>query len=212
MSIKNKDGSVYKLRGPNPLLMDQIEWDKAHVRLINVTWKSEIVNDARNPIEASKINIVNIRDELGLKDNPKTKIVPAKDFLKEAQAPIETSELKTPETVLNVDSKLARILRERGVEFFCIPVVNYEKITDELYDNSYMNPIYGEKYLFDALIIDQSDLQLQYWCVLPMLKNSIVLRKNKEGGERWWRILAVEEKTGGYLVICNISDVNPDFS
>jgi hypothetical protein len=66
--------------------------------------------------------------------------------------------------------------------------------------------------MFDAVIVDQSDLQLQLWCVKDISKDSIIYRKLNQGGERWWRIQHTEPKTGGYLCVCGISDLNPDFS
>ena len=79
MVIKNKDGTTYLLRGPNPLLEKQADWDKKSVKLINLGVQSETIS----PIEEVKSNIVNIRDELNLIDNPKTKAVRASDFIKE---------------------------------------------------------------------------------------------------------------------------------
>jgi hypothetical protein len=86
--------------------------------------------------------------------------------------------------------------------------------TDGFYGDSYDTPVYGEQYVFDAVIIEESDFQLQFWCVRAITVGSIIHRKSKEkeGGERWWRIDQVESKTGGFLAIANISDLNPDFS
>lgn len=222
MAIKNKDGTIYKLRGPNPLMTDQTEWDRQKVRLHNFGWKSEVVQDERNPVKEAAANVLNIRDELKLKDNPKT--LTAKEFLKEineppvavADVPVETApvveEPKEEEVVLNVEPKLARLLKQRGVEFYCAPAVGERKHTDSLYGSSYETTVYGDQFVFDGVVIDHSDLQLQFWCVRAVTKNSVVLRKIKEGGERWWRVIEVEPKTGGYLVLCVTSDSNPDFS
>lgn len=226
MTIKNKDGTIYKLRGPNPLLEKQSEWDKNATKLINLGSKrSEIVEDERNPVEEQKKNVINIREELKLQDNPK--VIRAKEFIEEITAAPEKIETPVVQTIpqmpppstkvldtieINVDPKLARILKEHGVEFFCAPVVGVKKHVDSLYGTSYETMTYGDQFLFDAVLIDESDLQIQFWCIRPIAKNSVVLRKVAEGGERWWRVNSVEEKTGGYLVLCVISDSNPDFS
>jgi hypothetical protein len=101
---------------------------------------------------------------------------------------------------------------ERGVEYFCSPVIAYKEIVDELYGTSYKTPKYGTKFLFDAIIVDQSDLQLQIWCVKDIKKDSIIYRKNQQGGERWWRINQTEARSGGFLCLASISDINPDFT
>lgn len=217
MAIKDKDGSVYRLRGPNPLLKDQKEWDLARIRLINLGWKETIVEDKRSPIQEAKMHSIDIGEELGLKENPKGKVVPAKEFISEIAQPVKQSP-KIEEPVLdepvqiNVDPRMARILKERGVEYYCAPCIGYKTHTDNLYGDSYKTSVYGEQYMFDAIVIDQSDFQLQFWCVKAINKDSIAFKKDKEGGERWWRVLDVEPKTGGYLVRLNVSDSNPDFS
>jgi hypothetical protein len=231
MAIKDKDGGVYKLRGPNPLLKNQSEWDASKIRLINLGWKDEIIEDERNPIEEIKKNSIDIGKELNLEENPpevaKGKVVPAKDFIKEIVEPdpkpiMKPVEVVKPEPVvmpeedkpvqINVDARMARILKERGVEYFCAPCVGFKTHMDDFYGDSYKTPVYGEKYVFDAIVVAESDLQLQFWCVKHISVNSIVYRKVKDGGERWWRIQEVEPKTGGFLARAMISDLNPDFS
>jgi len=222
MAIKDKDGKVYKLRGPNPLMKDQKEWDTKKTKLINVGWDSEVVEDERNPVKKFKsdFNVVEISDELGLMPNKEaTAVVPPKEFIKDIQESQIEVIVEEPEkapkpekvTTLDVDPRLARILRERGVEYFCAPAVGKKLHTDDLYDIRYHTIQYGDKYTFDAIIVDQSDLQLQFWCARPITIESIIYRKIKEGGERWWRVNDIEAKTGGYLVLANPSDTNPDF-
>jgi hypothetical protein len=221
MAIKDRDGNVYKLRGPNPLCKDRSDWDKTKIKLINLKdIKTEIIHDENNPLKKAKQNIVNISERLGLFEGPEeSKIIPPQEFMEEAAAVaieeplIENSfNSPTPGVTINVNENVARILQERGVECHCVPVIGYKKIVDDLYGSSYSTPKYGTQFLFDAIIIDQSDLQLQIWCIKELTKDSIIHRKNKQGGERWWRVTDIEPKTGGFLCLASISDVNPDFS
>ncbi len=227
MAIKGKDGNVYKLRGPNPLTKDMANWDQSSVKLINLGWKSEVVNDERNPVKQASDNIVNISQELNLYEGPEeTHSIPARVFLNEMEATIDKAPVTVTPSIeievieppvdepisIDVDHKVARILQERGVEYYCAPVIGYKKFVDDLYGTSYESPKYGTSFIFDAVVIDFTDLELQFWCVKDVTKDSIVYRKNSQGGERWWRIEAVEAKTGGYLCNCTISDLNPDFS
>lgn len=223
MAIKDRDGKVYVLRGPNPLLNEQQEWDKSRVRFFNIGVRvREVINDARNPVEAFNENVIDIGKELNLKKSepePRAKIVPAKKFIEEIQSepviekqitPVE--EIKPEPIVLNVDQKTARLLKERGVEYYCAPALGRQIHRDDFYDNSYSTINYGEKFVFDAIIVDESDFELQFWCIKPITVDSIVYRKIQKGGERWWRIKESEPKSGGYLLRAITSDSNPDFT
>jgi hypothetical protein len=219
MALKNRDGTVYQLRGPNPLMQNQDEWDKTKIKLFNMGYKSEVIVDASNPIREFEENVVDIGKELKLTTN-KTKIIPAKQFIKEiaetspAKEPLKPFEIQLdPQpVVLNVDHRMARLLKERGAEFFCAPCIGQKTHTDTLYGSSYKTSIYGDKFIFDAIEIDRSDLQIQFWCTKELAKHSVVLRKDKEGGERWWCVDELEPKSGGFLVLGNVSELNPDFS
>lgn len=225
MSIKDKDGNVYRLRGPNPLVKNRSDWDKNYIKLINIgKWKSEVLED-KNKEEAS---IPDIAKTLNLYEGPEppVKTIPANEFLKEVteveQIKEPTLEIKQEEkqeekqeqktAIINVPEILAQAIRDRGVEYYCAPVIGENKFTDDLYGSTYKTNKYGNKFLFDAIVIDQSDLQLQFWCLKDLTKNSIVYKKNQQGGERWWRITDSEPKTGGFICLATVSDMNPDFS
>lgn len=219
MAIRDKHGNVFKLRGPNPLVKDMADWDKSAIKLINLGWKSVIVENKRDDHVP---NVVNISDKLDLYEGEdRTKAIDPREFIKEISEPdpepqpvFVAAAVPEPEPTtvsINVDDRTAKILKERGVEYYCSPVVGTKRVTDELYGSYYNVLVYGEQFMFDAVIIDQSDLQLQFWCVKPLTQSSVVYRKNSQGGERWWKVDNIEPKTGGFLCLCVISDVNPSF-
>ena len=225
MAIKDKDGNVYKLRGPNPLMRNQQEWDRSKLKFINMGSTTEIVEDARNPVKKFKteFNVVDIGEKLDLKPNKEANLVKAKDFIEEIAEPEEKvaivappkeepQEIKEGPVEFDVNPHLADIMKQRGVEFYCAPVIGHKQHVDELYDNSYKTFKYGEKSIFDAIVIDMSDFELQFWCVRPISEDSIIHPKTREKGQRWWRVREVEPKTGGYLCKAITSDSNPDFS
>ena len=214
MAIKDKDGNVYKLRGPNPLVKNRSDWDRSKMKLINMgEWKSETIED-HSTTKYEKENTIDIAEELDLFEGPEQpKSVSASNFIQElAQQEPEIKSEPIPEVTINVDRQLARVFKERGVEYYCAPVIGKNNYVDDLYGETYSTLKYGDKFLFDAVIIDQSDLQLQFWCVKHITKDSVVYRKHQHGGERWWRVNSLESKTGGYLCLAHISDVNPDFT
>lgn len=246
MAIKDKDGNVYKLRGPNPLMKTQQEWDRAKLNFINMgRHDSEVVEDERNPIDKFKedFNVLNIGEELNLKSNKEaTAVVPTKEFIDEISQEPEVAEVednveelvrreavepveelvrraavepvveKPKQVTLDVHPSLAKILNQRGAEYYCAPAMGKKRHVDDLYDNSYYTTQYGDQFVFDAVVLDMSDLQLQFWCVKPITVDSIVHPKTKEKGQRWWRITESEPKTGGYICRAITSDTNPDFS
>ena len=220
MAIKDKEGKVYTLRGPNPLMNDQKEWDKSRIKLFNMRVRhEEVVTDLRNPVEALNATVADIGQDLKLNAKEKrAKTIEPRKFIEEIrempkEEPPQIFRMPEPETpVLNVDPKMARILKERGVEYYCAPAIGRKTFTDDFYGSTYDAIEYGDKFVFDAVIIDQSDLELQFWCIKPVTAQSVVYRKIKQGGERWWRINDVEQKTGGWLAKAITSDSNPDFS
>jgi hypothetical protein len=226
MAIKDKDGKVYKLRGPNPLVKEMATWDQTAIKLINIgeQVEVEIIHDTGSPVQFMKDNVINIKKELDLFEGPeKSKIIAPQEFIKnivrtepEIVAPIEIviekPVVENKPVTLDVDEKIAKIFKDRGVEYFCAPVIGHDTFRDDFYGSSYNTPKFGKQIMFDAVIVDQSDLQLQFWCIKDISKDSIVYRKLNQGGERWWRVQHTEPKTGGYLCVCGVSDINPDFS
>src|SRR4051812_41372027 len=109
MTIKNRDGSVFKLRGPNPIMAQQSEWDRSKMRVLNLAWNSEVVEDKRNPIREMKKQVIDVAEVIGfeepIKPEPKPKVVPAKNFIKEITSAIEP-------VVIEADSKMERLLSE----------------------------------------------------------------------------------------------------
>ena len=199
MVIYNSQGDVYKLRGPNPLMIQQQDWDKSKVRFINMFHKAEIVEDNKVP------NVITLNPKSALKATS----VSAKQFLDEIQTlpePISVEPKQEP-----VDA-LQKLFDAKGVKYFCAPVIGLKEHTDSLYGETYQTMQYGDKYLFDALIFDQTDLELKFWCIRPITVNSIVYRKVKEGGERWWRVVDVSPKEGGQIISAIPSEISPDFS
>ena len=234
MAIRDKDGKVYKLRGPNPLMNDQnLDWDKSKLVLYNFSWNSECVKDPLSP-EARFLKEhpkTDIGEELGLR--PNAEWIPPFEFVNElkatrptavveeipeefpaveepeVQVPLPKDEMPEAPKEFNVSSQVARIFHERGMEFHCAPVYQVA-MKDDLYGTEYKMNRYGNKFVFDGVIVEENDLELVYWCVKEMTKGSVIMPKARES--RWWRVEEIEPRTGGFLVKALPSDVNPDFS
>lgn len=202
MTIKDKNGKIYTLRGPNPLLNDQTEWDKNKVILHN--FGNAEIQSAPAPIQENIVVVPPVKQE--------AKFIPAQTFIEE----IKSEPKKLPVEEIKPEPKIdpvAKILKEKGIQYYCAPITGYKEHHDELYGSQYTTPIYGEQFIFPAIVIDQSDLQIQIWCQKELTDNSIIFQKIKEGvwEQRWWKIKETEPKSGGYLVIGVVSDINPSF-
>jgi len=83
------------------------------------------------------------------------------------------------------------------VQFHCLPLISPGQ--------------YGTKFVFDGADVEQSDFQYMFWSQQQLTTGSIVYPKTMH--KRWWR---VEQQSpyerGGFLTLCNISTICPDFS
>jgi hypothetical protein len=179
MTIKKKDGSIYKLRGPNPLMKEQDLWDKNEFILHNMKGFRQTLADNTevNPI-ASDFN----HGQTTVIITPKKEEEPA-----EEQMPTNV--------------------------FHCLPAI-IRRHTDTLYNESYSTVKYDAPFTFEALVVDQSDLALQFWTSAvaadKITEGSVVYPKNTE--KRWWRVQdRAVSWAGGYLMTAMPSDFQPAF-
>lgn len=192
MALKNKDGTIFKLRGPNPLMNQQQFWDRGKVTLINMVF-SEVTNaDTRRTPEK-------VFREYHAQPEPQQEPVSNVGVLPRPQ----------PKPKIQVDSDTAQLLRDHKVIFLCLPVEECVH-KDELYNEKYSTYQYGEKTSFAGIIVAEGDLSIQFWTDRGLMENSIVYPQTKSA--RWWRVTSSEPRSGGYFCAGVASDVNPSFS
>jgi hypothetical protein len=224
MAIRDKDGNIYKLRGPNPKMRDQSQWAKDRIVYINMDFgkTTEIVSDERNPIEKFKTNynVLDVGEELNLVPNEEfdsnVAVIPREQNT-DPPPPIDAMEQETPVerdpnqqvNITGVDEKMKRALQRNMIEFRCAPAIRKE-YTDALYGETKIKTTYGNKFVFDGIIIAQNTFEIQFFSFKPITFGSIVFPVNQD--KQWWRIEDVTPRTGGYVCKGMVSDVNPDFS
>ena len=172
MAIKDKDGNIYRLRGPNPLVANKSEWDIKDAKLINLKFKSEIQKDEKtNPVVEFKEKVVDIAKEINLK--PEGKNINSIDFINEIkESNIEKANIvKLPKS--NVESptetdNINKLLNEKGDNYHCVPAISETEHTDTLYGYTRKTTNYGETFVFRGIVIDRSDLQLQIWTTMKL--------------------------------------------
>ena len=207
MVVYNKDGSVYKLRGPNPIAKTQAVWKKGDYKLHNLKWKSILFPD-----KGSNVNL--FKTDFDIK---------GKSF---APIPIEIEEEEPiQEPVIDMEPEILEeepisreeynYIEQHKVVFICLPAI-VKQHNDNLYNESYTMIHYGNKYTFEGIIVEETDFKIQFWAMKDIPNKSVVFPKHRANysgyDRRWWRINEIEEKSGGFLMDAIISDYSPDLS
>lgn len=202
MGIKDKDGKVYKLRGPNPIMKTQDFWDQKHVKLINFGWQSTTVSDERNPVKkfVEDYEIPDIGDLLEPEEPPK----PEEPEEVPDPEPEELQQSPEPE----FSTQTLKLLDKHKTMFHCV-LAREVAVRDDLYGETYTRVTYGDKIHIPAVITHQDDLSMEFWSTKQIPNNSIVYPQDRT--KRWWKVKASYPKTGGHVMSAIVSDVNPSF-
>jgi len=198
MAIRDKDGKVYKLQGPNPLMKNQEKWDMNDIVLHNFKWGSETIKDTN---KAHKF-----LSDLNIKEDSNIAVMPA------TEAPTYVELDESPEPIVEppkMEQETQDIFDQRKTLIHCLPIV-IEQFTDALYGDSYKRTTFGQKFGFYGIIVDIGDLGIQFWSYDEIIPGSIVFPEMKL--KRWWKVTESEDKTGGYLSTALPSDYSPDLS
>lgn len=210
MTLRNSDGSVYKLAGPNPAMKSQNLWDGYTVH--NMNWDGEKAKD--------ESQIVPISSALDGKESFFDALDRAKQEMLENKKPeikiveTECKKVETKPEIKIVDTKPESkpVDNLNGIEktfIHVLPATIREK-KDSLYGDVYKTIQYDKPTSFEGVIISLEDLTFQVWTNTIKLGNGSILFP-KYGTKRWWRVQDVQEKAGGWLISCIPSDEQPSF-
>lgn len=186
MTIKNKDGSIYTLNGPNPLMKDQDNFKE--FILHNCLWEKEVQKKIEKiaPVK-SDFNIKKLEKEI-----------------------IEVVEKEKIEVVEKIEDTKRDPINSNITRIHCLPI-KIEKKTDNLYGESRIVSSYDKPFIFEAVIIDQHDFIIKFWTNIDILEqNSIIYPINKD--KRWWKIHNKIDHEQGWLYNALPSDTQPDFT
>jgi len=224
MVIKNKDGSVYKVRGPNPIMMSQETWEDFTVH--NMDFSSDVVNQKINPQKSSKkldfgttTKVVAQEPKAELPTPPpppKEVAIPKKveidefeipDFSKPEPSP--APEPETNEEVLRPQTVNEKLRNYKKDIMYCM-LADTKEVVDPLYAEKTVKVKYTRNFLFENFIIKEDDMELIFWSHLDFLtKNSILYPKNDS--RRWWKINSIRNAPEGRFVVCVPTDIQPSF-
>jgi hypothetical protein len=223
MPIKNKDGTEYKLQGPNKIMKEQSFWDRNGVVLLNMDgWKEVVYKDQQvTPIKVmeefmarlspNEITLGQIKQEAEQpKPEPPVVIELPPERPKLVEPPVvkprvEIEEIQQP--LVSQNEKIA--LRKKTFE--CLPV-HFRKVVDELYGEEGVETVFGTKFTFEAVPMENNDLTFSFWAKQKLENGSIVFQSGIERHARWWQVQKCEPDSGGFIITTIISSINPDFS
>tara|TARA_Y100000034_G_scaffold136019_1_gene210303 strand:+ start:1849 stop:2499 length:651 start_codon:yes stop_codon:yes gene_type:complete len=215
MTIKNKDGSIFRLRGPNPLAKEQNQWDdEADLVLHNMNW-----DDVELP---QGEDVEKFNSNFDVKDSGDDEVT-----VIEEPKPVEATPPEEIPVVVPEVKKDARP-RERtrnSVDIWCLPATIREH-HDPLYDQVTKTIQYGEKVMLEGIVVNNDGFTMTFWTnvEIPKKGSIVYVSRNSVGDsyleKRWWRVERMidsseEERlkeSGGFLFYCVPSAFTPDFS
>jgi len=190
MAIKNKDGTTFKLQGPNPLVLNQDFWE-GKVRFHNFGWETAITKEGA---------------ALEREEEPMPDFIELKD--------IKTEEIKVQAKEIIPDPKRKKKPPDLTeglprIPMYCLPAIISETY-DALYDETRVSLHYGQQFAFEGIIASFTDMTFQVWSNITDAKPHSIIFVPKD--RRWWRIDKAEPKAEGLLLSCVPSETHPSFS
>lgn len=211
MAIKNKNGTEYKLRGPNPIMMQQDVWED--FQLHNMQFQEEIQENKANKGKSNQkitlgqtITLSNDtkQNQVVKLSTPEPTPQPTTAYVSPSPTPfLEQENVLRP---IKINEKLANYPKD---VLHCLPAKS-KIITDTLYEEKTIKISYEQNFLFEAIIMEETDFELNFWTHLQnVTKYSIIYPKNKN--KRWWKVEIIKNAPEGFFVNCRPSDIHPSF-
>lgn len=221
MAIKNKDGTVYKLKGPIPVMLDQERWDDFQIH--NFDWDTATEKDDSN-LNKHQSDFGDLKE--GFVEELETTKPPMPDIKiveSDSVSPVEIPEEPEPE-MPDLSSEIVPEPEEgpppaeqrklpsnlQRAFVYCLPATMTQKV-DELYGDKYTTIKYQRAFSFEAVMVKNTDLVFQLWTTVDKITRGSVLYP-KLGEKRWWRAEDIVPKSGGFLVTGVPSDHQPSFT
>ena len=211
MTLRNSDGSVYKLAGPNPAMKSQNLWDGYAVH--NMVWNGENAKDESkvvpisSPLDGKETffdALDRAKQEMLNTPKPEIKIVETDSKIVDKKPEIKIVETN-PEPKIVEDST-----NEIEKTFIHVLPARIREKKDSLYGDVYRTIQYDKPTSFEGVIISYEDITFQVWTNTIKLGIGSILYP-KFGTKRWWRVQDVQDKANGWIMTCVPSDEQPSF-
>lgn len=239
MAIRKKDGNLYILEGPNPLVAEQVAWNPDSLVFHNFSWDeitfSKIAGNQgkyaprEETVKYEPAGQITKREPGGetVRYEPKEGVVmphPEESAKKESPEPAPTPEPPSTDEPREFDLPYIKY----KVLCHCLPA-KVKKHVDRLYGESWQKVTYGAKFVFPCVMVEAGDTEISFWTSDPreqIKEKSVVYPFSYEVHNtatdsydrvpydeyRWWKVSERESKEGGWLFRCVPSELQPDFS
>jgi hypothetical protein len=204
MAVYKKDGTIYKLNGPNQIMFSQENWS------CFTTYNLKNISNFK--IESDIPHVI-----IGSKKEPSQR----KDII----SPIVENEIKV-ENVVDKESipvenksiiKEPVVIEKEKNEFdgfdktiiYCALAKRVE-IKDDLYGETKLKIKFIEKFTFEAIVLSKNDFTFIFWTRIDKLTVNSVLYP-QDDSKRWWEIKEIDSVPGGYKIACVITRNTPSF-
>lgn len=222
MAIFNKDGKVYVLEGPNPLVEKQAKWEPSQLIFHNFKWDEVTIKGVRIN-KSAKAQAESPPPTQAPTPIPVPAVRPEENKNEAPQAPPEVTSGSEPKRDFDLPHIKHKVLS------YCLPA-KVERRTDKLYGESWMKVSYGKKIVFPSVMTDVTDFAIEFWTSDPneqITEKSIIYpfayevhNPQTESYDRvpydeyrWWKVSEKEKiSEGGWLFRAVPSDTQPDFS
>lgn len=211
MVIRRKDGSIYKLRGPNKLLIEQEFWNNEEQLVIhNFDQLSKVfVGMSESPKPPPKKEPDTTLLDIG---QIVQSLNDATDTLTEPEPIIATLPEPVVEPVSTPGNRQKSQFRthERHT-LFCLPAEVREH-EDDLYEETIVHVAYKDPFRFQAAIAFSNDAQIGFWTTVEhVTTRSVIFHPTRY---RWWQVQERLNDPGGdgFVLHCVPSKLKPDFS
>lgn len=101
------------------------------------------------------------------------------------------------------------VILSNSMQVWCQPAI-YEEIADPLYGDLKRKLKYGSKFMFEAVINQQTDFSISLSSSHEIPIDSVIFPKNYD--KRWWKITECLKKDEYFILKGVISDYQPYFS
>lgn len=219
MVIRRKDGNVYVLEGPNPMVEQQVAWEPSGLVFHNFLWDEVTFSQLRSRNKPQETKPEPRPTEPPEKNQTPQSTVPPVPVHAPEEGPHDTTEETREFDLPYIKYK---------VLCYCLPAKT-KVHNDKLYGESWQKTTYGKKFVFPCIVIQSSDISFEFWTSDPrsqIEEKSIIYPFSYEVHNvatdsydrvpydeyRWWKISSRTEKEGGWLFGCVPSETHPDFS
>lgn len=198
MAIKNKDGTIFKLVGPNPIMKNQDFWEESvlhNFEYKEITTSEVLQKEEEQDPDVMKIVISEEQPELP-------------EYKKIEEVVPEEIEVTIKEVPVPEKKKKKEEIKIPKWQAHCLPAV-VETVEDQLYGDSKRKISYGNRFSMELIISEENDLLLKAWTNIHIGEESIVFIVKEK---RWWKVDKCEINHGGFMIYCSVSAITPSFS